>query len=133
MSSRPSSPPRGDRILVVDDDPSILETLTTMLRFKGYVTEVAANGRRALEAMKEFEPDLVLLDIMLPDIDGYEICRRIKSDPLTSDIPVLIVSARTRREEVVNLLELGANDYITKPFFLDEVIARVRTNLEAKK
>ncbi len=125
--------PHGDRILVVDDDPSILETLTTMLRFKGYATQVAANGRKALEQVKEFDPDLILLDIMLPDIDGYDICRRLKSDPETSDIPILIVSARTRREEIVNLLELGANDYITKPFFLDEVIARVRTNLEAKK
>ncbi|HEY7461562.1 MAG TPA: diguanylate cyclase [Gemmatimonadota bacterium] len=131
---RPDShPPQGDRILVVDDDPSILETLTTMLRFKGYATQVASNGRKALEAVKEFDPDLILLDIMLPDIDGYDICRRLKSDPRTSDIPILIVSARTRREEIVNLLELGANDYITKPFFLDEVIARVRTNLEAKK
>ncbi|MFN2432418.1 MAG: diguanylate cyclase [Gemmatimonadota bacterium] len=133
MMSRLSPAVRGDRILVVDDDPSILETLTTMLRFKGYVTHVAASGRKALEAVKEFQPSLILLDIMLPDIDGYEICRRVKADPLTSDIPILIVSARTRREEVVMLLELGANDYITKPFFLDEVIARVRTNLEAKK
>ncbi len=134
VAMRPDShPPQGDRILVVDDDPSILETLTTMLRFKGYATQVASNGRKALEAVKEFDPDLILLDIMLPDIDGYDICRRLKSDPRTSDIPILIVSARTRREEIVNLLELGANDYITKPFFLDEVIARVRTNLEAKK
>ena len=128
-----AQPARGDRILVVDDDPSILETLTTMLRFKGYATQVAPNGRKALEAVHEFDPDLILLDIMLPDIDGYDICRRLKSDPATRDVPILIVSARTRRDEVVNLLELGANDYITKPFFLDEVIARVRTNLEAKK
>jgi two-component system cell cycle response regulator len=126
-------PPPGERILVVDDDPSILETLTTMLRFKGYATQVAMNGRQALDAVRSFDPALVLLDIMLPDIDGYEICRRIKSDPRTSDIPVLILSARTRREEVVSLLEIGATDYITKPFFLDEVIARVRTNLDAKK
>ena len=133
IENQPVNEPRGDRILVVDDDPSILETLTTMLRFKGYATHIAANGRKALEAVKEFDPDLVLLDIMLPDIDGYEICRRVKSDPETQDIPILIVSARTRREEIVSLLELGANDYITKPFFLDEVIARVRTNLEAKK
>lgn len=104
-----------------------------MLRFKGYMTQVAANGRKALEMVNEFDPDLILLDIMLPDIDGYDICRRLKADPETSDIPILIVSARTRREEIVNLLEIGANDYITKPFFLDEVIARVRTNLEAKK
>jgi two-component system cell cycle response regulator len=131
--SRSNQQPHGDRILVVDDDPSILETLTTMLRFKGYATQVAANGRKALEAVKDFDPDLILLDIMLPDIDGYDICRRLKADSRTSDIPILIVSARTRREEIVNLLELGANDYITKPFFLDEVIARVRTNLEAKK
>jgi len=130
---RATQQPHGDRILVVDDDPSILETLTTMLRFKGYATQVASNGRKALEAVKEFDPDLILLDIMLPDIDGYDICRRLKADSKTSDIPILIVSARTRREEIVNLLELGANDYITKPFFLDEVIARVRTNLEAKK
>ncbi|MBA2565127.1 MAG: diguanylate cyclase, partial [Gemmatimonadetes bacterium] len=133
MTSRQPTPISGDKILVVDDDPSILETLTTMLRFKGYATHVASSGKRALEAVHQFSPDLILLDIMLPDIDGYEICRRVKSDKETQDIPVLIVSARTRREEVVNLLELGANDYITKPFFLDEVIARVRTNLEAKK
>ena len=126
-------PARGDKILVVDDDPSILETLATMLRYKGYTTHMASTGRKALEAVNEFEPDLVLLDIMLPDIDGYDICRRLKSDPRTRDLPILIVSARTRREEIVNLLEMGANDYITKPFFLDEVIARVRTNLEAKK
>lgn len=133
MSPSFAQQPHADRILVIDDDPSILETLTTMLRFKGYGTQVASSGRKALEKVKEFDPDLILLDIMLPDIDGYDLCRRFKSDTETADIPILIVSARTRREEIVNLLELGANDYITKPFFLDEVIARVRTNLEAKK
>jgi two-component system cell cycle response regulator len=133
MTARSTHGQPSDKILVVDDDPSILETLTTMLRFRGYATHVAATGRKALEEVRGWDPDLVLLDIMLPDIDGYEICRRLKSDRETSDIPILIVSARTRREEIVSLLELGANDYITKPFFLDEVIARVRTNLDAKK
>ena len=120
-------------ILVVDDDPSICDTLTTMLQYKGYRTTVARNGREALAIAREDPPDLVLLDVMMPEVDGLHACRAFKQDPELADVRVLMVTARNGREDVVLALEAGASDYVTKPFFIDELVARIRTNLEVKR
>lgn len=118
---------------MVDDDPSICDTLTTMLQFKGYRTDVAASGREALIKARENPPDLVLLDLMMPEMDGLAVCQAFKADPALEDVRVLMLSARNGRRDVVQALEAGASDFITKPFFLDELIARIRTNLEVKR
>ncbi len=120
-------------ILVVDDDPSICDTLTTMLQFKGYRTRVARNGREALEVARQDPPDLVLLDVMMPEVDGLEVCRAFHEDPQLSGVRVLMLTARNGRQDVVQALEAGAADYVTKPFFIDELIARIKTNLEVKR
>lgn len=120
-------------ILVVDDDPSICDTLTTMLQYKGYRTTVARNGREALALARQDPPDLVLLDVMMPEVDGLQACRAFKQDPELADVRILMVTARNGREDVVLALEAGASDYVTKPFFIDELVARIRTNLEVKR
>lgn len=121
------------RILVVDDDPSICETLTTMLQYKGYATDVAHSGREALRIAREDPPDLVLLDVMMPEIDGLTVCRRFQEDPMLSESRILMLTARNGRQDVVQALDAGASDYVTKPFFIDELVARIRTNLEVKR
>lgn len=120
-------------ILIVDDDPSICDTLTTMLQFKGFQTVVANNGREALEKARENRPDLVLLDVMMPEMDGLSVCRRLKADSELADVRVLMLTARDGRQDVVRALEAGASDCVTKPFFIDELVARIRTNLEVKR
>ncbi|MDX1623428.1 MAG: diguanylate cyclase [Gemmatimonadota bacterium] len=130
-------PPRrtvsDGRILVVDDDPSICETLTTMLQFKGFETVASHDGADALEKARRDPPDLILLDVMMPEMDGLEVCREIKDDPGLADVRVLMLTARSGRQDVVRALEAGASDYVTKPFFIDELVARIRTNLEVKR
>ena len=129
-------PPRAASdgyILVVDDDPSICDTLATMLQFKGYRTEVTHTGPEALKIARRDPPDLVLLDVMMPEMDGLAVCREFRSDPRLSDARVLMLTARDGRKDVVQALEAGAADYITKPFYIDELVARVRTNLEVKR
>jgi len=120
-------------ILIVDDDPSICDTLTTMLQFKGYETRVASNGREALAMARAEPPDLVLLDVMMPEVDGLEVCRAFQQDPRLAGVRVLMLTARNGRQDVVQALEAGAADYVTKPFFIDELVARIKTNLEVKR
>lgn len=137
MNAPVTAPPRrttsGGRILVVDDDPSICDTLTTMLQFKGFETDVAKNGHEALERARAEQPDLVLLDVMMPEMDGLTVCRAMKSDESLRDVRILMLTARNGRQDVVQALEAGASDYVTKPFFIDELVARIRTNLEVKR
>ncbi len=116
-------------ILVVDDTPQNLTILTRILKKQGYRVRPAINGQVALKAVNSAIPDLILLDIMMPDIDGYEVCKRLKGDPQTRDIPVIFVSAKMEIPDKVKGFELGAVDYITKPFQADDVLARVRTHL----
>ena len=104
-----------------------------MLQFKGYRTAVARNGREALERAREDTPDLVLLDVMMPEMDGLSVCRAFKEDGRLSDVRILMLTARNGRQDVVQALEAGASDYVTKPFFIDELVARIRTNLEVKR
>lgn len=127
MSAANAAPAGGSRLLVVDDEPAILDVLATSLRFLGYEVTEAATGRAALAAVREHAPQLVLLDVMLPDLDGFEVVRRLRQGG--SEVPVVFLTARESGADVVGGLDLGADDYITKPFRLAEVAARVRAVL----
>jgi len=117
----------GARILVVDDEENITYLLGTALRHFGFAVEPASTGREALAKAAELRPELVLLDIMLPDLDGFEVCRRLRDAGLL--MPVLFLTARDATEDKVRGLTLGGDDYVTKPFSLEEVVARVRAIL----
>ncbi|WP_128772971.1 MtrAB system response regulator MtrA [Actinomyces oricola] len=114
------------RILVVDDDTALAEMIGIMLEAEGYLTSFCPDGAAAMEAFRTENPDLVLLDLMLPGLDGVEICRLIRAE---SDVPVIMLTARTDTQDVVAGLEAGADDYVTKPFKSKELLARVRTRL----
>jgi len=111
------------RILVVDDEPSIIKFLRANLEAKGYKVLAAVDGTEALQTFEMELPDLVILDIMMPKIDGFEVCRRLRE---WSQIPIIMLSARGDESDKVKCLDLGADDYITKPFGASELIARVR-------
>tara|TARA_R110002096_G_scaffold44526_5_gene120092 strand:- start:23246 stop:23941 length:696 start_codon:yes stop_codon:yes gene_type:complete len=113
------------RILVVEDDASIRLGLEDTLKAKGYTVTAVTRGDVGLAEATETPPDLIVLDIMLPDMDGFEVCRRLKAAPALRDIPVIILSARGAELDRVRGLELGADDYVTKPFSLMELLARV--------
>ena len=104
------------KILIVEDEESLLKLESILLTSKGYDVRGVSNGREALEAIAEEKPDLVLLDIMLPEIDGFEVCQRIKDDPETRDIPVVMLTAKKSREDMARGEKVGADWYITKPF-----------------
>jgi two-component system sensor histidine kinase/response regulator len=120
------------RILVVDDVMQNLQVVGTMLRNEGYDVMPAASGPQALERMRVRTPDLILLDLMMPEIDGLEVCRRLKADPETQQIPIIFLTASNEMEHLVKGFEVGAVDYVTKPFNGAELLARVRTHLELK-
>jgi len=104
------------KILIVEDEESLLKLESILLTSKGYEVRGVSNGKEALEAIEEEKPDLVLLDIMLPEIDGFEVCQRIKEDPKTRDIPVIMLTAKKSREDMARGEKVGADWYITKPF-----------------
>jgi PAS domain S-box-containing protein len=120
-------------ILIVDDTPQNLRLLTQMLTKEGYQVRAALNGPRALAAVQATPPDLILLDIMMPEMDGYEVCNRLKADEHTRSIPVLFISALNETEDKVKGFAAGALDYIAKPFQLEEVLARVETHLKLSR
>jgi two-component system, OmpR family, response regulator len=115
------------RLLVVDDEPNIRELLSASLRFAGFDVETAADGHEALRLVGSFLPDLVVLDVMMPGIDGFEVVRRMRHN--RQGMPVLFLTAKDATEDKIGGLTLGADDYITKPFSLEEVIARIRAVL----
>jgi two-component system sensor histidine kinase/response regulator len=119
-------------ILIVDDNPKNLQLLGSILKEDGYKVEFATNGREAVEWLDEKPFDLVLLDIMMPVIDGYETCRIIRKKPEYNDMPVIFLTAKTAKESIVKGLESGAQDFITKPFDKNELLARVATHLELR-
>ena len=131
-SSPPASALAGSRVLVVDDIPKNLQVVGTMLRNAGYAVMPATSGARALEGVRVQLPDLILLDLMMPEMDGLEVCRRLKADPLTQEIPIMFLTASNEMEHLVKGFEGGAVDYVTKPFNAPELLARVRTHLELK-
>ena len=114
------------RILLVEDERALADTVRYNLERDGYAVDVAADGRTALEAFRTEPPDLVILDLMLPEMGGLDVCRRIRE---TSDVPIIIVTAKDSEADKVAGLELGADDYVTKPFSVRELISRVRANL----
>jgi two-component system KDP operon response regulator KdpE len=114
------------RVLVVDDEASIQRALAPLLRSRGYDVEIAATGGEALKRLADRPPDLVVLDLGLPDIDGTEVCRRIRE---RLPIPIIVLSARGAEADKVNALDLGADDYVTKPFGPEELMARIRAAL----
>ncbi len=112
---------------MVDDEPNIRELLSTSLRYAGFEVTAAANGREALDAAEEFQPDLAVLDVMLPDMDGFTVTRRLRA--AGRHFPVVFLTARDGTEDKITGLTVGGDDYVTKPFSLDEVVARIRAVL----
>ena len=121
------------RILVVDDNEMNRDLLSRRLARKGHSVEVAEDGRQALEMVEAGCFELVLLDIMMPGIDGYEVLRKLREDHEPADLPVIMATAKSESEDIVAALKMGANDYVTKPFDFPVVVARVTTQLELKK
>ena len=117
------------RILVVDDEPDVLELVEFHLEKEQFKVTVADNGDQALKMARELLPSLLILDLMLPGINGLEICRLLRTDPKTRDIPILMLTARAAEEDRIKGLELGAHDYVTKPFSPRELVLRVRNLL----
>src|SRR5437867_12187341 len=112
------------RVLVVDDEPSLAELLASVLRYEGWEIQTAGDGSSAVRTAREFRPDAVVLDIMLPDFDGLEVLRRLRGE--TPDVPVLFLTAKDAVEDRVAGLTAGGDDYVTKPFSLEELVARLR-------
>ena len=119
--------PDEGRVLVVDDEPNITELVAMALRYVGFDVATASSGREALTSVVDFRPDLVVLDVMMPDLDGFEVCRRLRSDGI--HVPVVYLTARDATEDKVRGITIGGDDYVTKPFSLEEVIARIRAVL----
>jgi PAS domain S-box-containing protein len=122
-----------DTILIVDDNPATLGILFDYLRKSGYRVLIAEDGESALERVNYIKPDIILLDIMMPNLDGFEVCRRLKEDKKTRDIPVIFTTALSETSNIIKGFELGAVDYITKPVHYHEVLARVNTHLMVRK
>ncbi len=116
----------GERILVVDDEPNIVDLVTMYLEREGYRVDSAVDGAQALEQIQELEPSLVVLDLMLPEVDGFEVCRQTRAH---SDVPIIMLTARDDDVDKIVGLELGADDYLTKPFNPRELVARIKAIL----
>ena len=121
------------KILVVDDEVYILHILDFILGAESYDVVTATNGEQALQKVREEKPDLVILDIMMPKLDGYETCRMIKNDPATKNIPVILLTAKGREVDQKLGREVGANDYMTKPFSPSKLIERVQAILGVRR
>lgn len=126
MTGVPESAPEA-RVLVVDDEAMIVELLTVSLRFQGFAVASASDGAQALDVARSFRPDALIVDVMMPGMDGFGLLRRLRADGV--DAPVLFLTARDDVQDKVTGLTLGADDYVTKPFSLEEVVARLRVIL----
>ena len=120
-------------VFVVEDEEDILDLIRHHLTKEGFVVASATDGLDAVKAIMRKPPDLILLDLMLPGLDGLEVCRQLKKDPKTAGVPILMVTAKDEESDVVAGLELGADDYIVKPFRMKELVARVRTALRRQR
>ena len=121
------------RILVVDDEPDAVELVSFNLKHAGFEVVAASDGAEAIRKARTHSPDLIILDVMLPEIDGMEACKLLRRDPATSDIPILMLTARSSEMDRVLGLELGADDYVTKPFSPRELVLRVRKLLRLRE
>src|SRR4030042_4481505 len=124
--------PPGTVILLVDDNPQNLQVLGKLLQEEKYEIEFALNGETALEWLKNKKFDLVLLDLNMPGLNGFEVCKRIRSDKTMYGVPIIFLSAESERESILKGFEVGAQDYVTKPFDSRELLARVKTQLDLK-
>jgi DNA-binding response OmpR family regulator len=120
------------RILIVDDEPNIVLAMELLMKKEGYEVHTVSDGERAVQAAKELRPDLILLDIMMPKMDGYEVCQSIRSDALLKDVSIIMLTAKGREVEREKGMALGADLYITKPFSTRQVVMKVREILTAK-
>jgi len=118
------------RVLIADDEPNIVTSLEFLMEQAGMEVQVARDGQEAIDMAESFRPDLILLDVMMPVLNGYEVCQRLKSDPKLRHVRVLILSAKGRDVEVAKGRELGADGYITKPFSTRELVSKVRALLD---
>ncbi len=117
------------KVLVVDDEDNIIELIRLGLRYEGFQVEVASDGEQGITLAQRINPDLVILDVMMPGIDGLEVCRRLRSNPTTSDVPILMLTAKDEVSDRILGLQTGADDYLTKPFDFYELLERIRAIL----
>jgi two-component system, OmpR family, response regulator len=115
------------RVLVIDDEPNIVDVVTMALRYQGFAVQSAGSGREGLELVRRWKPHVMVLDVMLPDMDGFEVARRLTAE--RADVPILFLSARDTTADKVHGLTMGGDDYVTKPFSLEELVARLRNIL----
>ncbi len=121
----------GEKVLIVEDDPALLRALSDNFRFAGYTVATASDGQTALEAGLDSKADLIILDIMLPKVNGYEICRRCCADGLA--MPIIMLTAKGQESDIILGLNLGADDYVTKPFSINELLARANAFLRRRR
>jgi two-component system alkaline phosphatase synthesis response regulator PhoP len=133
VSSRPAGSGSTGRVLVIEDERDIAELMRYNLAREGYEVRLTGSGSEGLKQARESRPDLVLLDIMVPELNGWEVCRRLKQDPELRDIPVIMVTGRVEEGDKVLGFEMGADDYVTKPFSPRELLARIRAVMRRSK
>ncbi len=121
------------KVLVIDDEENIIEFIRLGLRYEGFQVESASDGEQGVTAAQRINPDLIILDVMMPGIDGLEVCRRLRSNPTTTDIPILMLTAKDEVRDRILGLRTGADDYLTKPFDFDELLERIRAILRRQK
>jgi len=121
------------KVLVIDDEENIIEFIRLGLRYEGFQVESAPDGEQGIIAAQRINPDLIILDLMLPGIDGLEVCRRLRSNPTTKDIPILMLTAKDEVRDRIAGLRTGADDYLTKPFDFDEMLERIRAILRRSR
>lgn len=124
---------RRRKVLLIDDEPEIIETVKFLLGLKNFEVVAAMDGVEGLEKAKSEKPDLILLDLILPKLNGYEVCARLKRDPDTKDIPVLILTARDEAESILRAYRAGADEYIVKPFTTTVLLEKINKHLPAAK
>jgi DNA-binding response OmpR family regulator len=115
----------GKKILIADDEPNIVASLEFLMRQRGYVVKVVGTGEDALHAVGDFQPDLILLDVMMPRMSGYDLCQKVRENPAWQDIKIIMLSAKGREVEVTKGMAVGADAYVTKPFSTKDLLAKV--------
>ncbi len=131
-SAGETAPPRPPRILIADDNPQGVELLEAYLGDSEYEIRTAADGEAALQQVREWQPDLILLDIMMPKISGFEVCKRVRANPATRDTAVLMVTALDQPSDVERAVEAGTDDFLTKPINKTELLLRIRSLLKSR-